>query len=751
MGDEKQITKIIRQVIYCLFILWGVFIFFGTILILLPESPRRPLIAATDWNIISGNFFPNGEPKQGDLPCSVITSPDAKFWRSWAPDCITDCGHIRSASFFIRSNVMELPVVGYPAAPGNRIYLKNMITGEERSFRYGNAHETWQLYLVNIPHAWQGSPLCVGAESCDKRRYVGIGTPYEIGRITQLKRSFPVCLAWSTIICFLLFLITIPFNKLLQKIIGKQSTQIELLFFPLAAMLLGYVLFFFYYASPMIGGFFSILSLISGFVFKRKNIWQMIRQPKIFFTKKPTLLLWIILVGFSWLVLNSQHTISVDYAANYRFSPACWSTDNQIPITIAKALAQGKSLHGLLGLWQVSDRPPALVGLGVPLCQLTNWFFADSNSSQLGGWLFNLLGICVMATWVFPIWECLKIAGLQGKMRCYAISLLMVSPFIFFNTVYVWPKLISATLAFMGWLFLNRLKRDSIREPVVAGLSFGAALMCHGSIFFGLCAMGALCFTRLWKLQRNNLLLVGVTCLLTILPWLFFVKKIDPPGNALTKYTFAGTCGFNEKNKSLLETVKEAYKNDTVESWKYRKSLLIKTFFGYYKPLVGCVGYPDPGLAVRSAQFYYLIPTLGLLMIPFLFGTYFYYLNKEKVRVRNNFSADTFLRLGIIGVLMQGLVSWDPFVLHHLAYSSIFCLHLTAIIYLCQFTAVIRNSFLIIWMMQFGIIWIISPALEFNSVNIVNFIGSLILLVLLCVINYASQKQFYRIIHQGIS
>lgn len=712
---------------------WTLFVIAGGIIILWPESARVPLVKKNEWELVRGHFFNNGEPAFGDLPASMLLSQEKCFWRSWMPGSNNVAGHLRSAPFVIECGVIELPIVGYPAAPGNKIYLENLQTHQKISLRYGNAHETWSSYLFKIPSNWYGVSLCVGAIAQDDY-YIGLGTPFNSGSITAWKRSFLVCLAWHAFVCLFLLMLVAPISKLLKKVLLGENYVPSYICFPIALALVGYLLFFFYYFLRPIAEIIVFALLLSGIVLERQNFRKFLSHPTLFLLRRPTFLWWLFISGFFWTVLNAQNTISLLFQANYRFSPASWSVDNQLPIIIAAALSEGKSLVGLLGDWQVSDRPPALAGLLTPFHQFFRWFFSNQNTSQLGGWLTHLVGICVMASWVFPIWECLRRAGLSGKMRGYAVSILTISPFVFFNTIYIWPKMLSGSLAFVGWLFLDRLRAKSFswRESVGLGLSFGLALMCHGSIFFGLSAIALLCLTRFFKNKWQALLLSAFISFTVLTPWLIFVKKVDPPGNALTKLTFAGTFGFREKNKSLFQTVKEAYKNDTFNKWRERKSQALKTFVGMYNPALGADGYVDEGLFIRRGQFYYLVFVLGLLLLPLCWGTYRYYFKEISFAANNNFSPDTFLRLSLLSILIQLAVSWDAFPVHHIAYNAVFCLHLAALIYLCQCSVFMRDWFFIVTAAMFTGVWLISPAFEFGAINIISFTASLLLLIILC-------------------
>ena len=175
----------------------------GVILTLIPEAPRSFLVSSTNWET-NGGFFADGTPAEYQLPGSYIRHKENLFWRSLSPETQVSIATIQSKAFSTKASAISLPVVGYPNAPGNDLYIKNLASGERKSLRYGNAHEVWQELIVSIPKSWRRKPLIVGAESRAGVAYVGLGPPAEVSWTTVAKRSLPVCIAWHLGTCVLL-------------------------------------------------------------------------------------------------------------------------------------------------------------------------------------------------------------------------------------------------------------------------------------------------------------------------------------------------------------------------------------------------------------------------------------------------------------------------------------------------------------------------------------------------------------------
>jgi hypothetical protein len=189
------------------------------ILTLLPEAPRRFLVPSTNWETTEG-FFSGGIPGEYQLPRSYVRDKENLFWRSLSTETQGSIGAIHSKPFTTEVSAISLPVVGYPSAPGNDLYIKNLASGERKSFRYGNAHEVWQELIFSIPTSWHGKPLIVGGESHGGSAHLGLGSPAEVSWTTVAKRSLPVCLAWHLGTCALLIFSS---GSLSMRYVGNYS------------------------------------------------------------------------------------------------------------------------------------------------------------------------------------------------------------------------------------------------------------------------------------------------------------------------------------------------------------------------------------------------------------------------------------------------------------------------------------------------------------------------------------------------
>jgi hypothetical protein len=433
----------------------------------------------------------------------------------------------------------------------------------------------------------------------------------------------------------------------------------------------------------------------------------------------------MLLSGIVLIILYAQTTVSLAFAANYRFSPASWSTDNQLPVVIGDFLTQNNHLaaakQGALGPWQVSDRPPVMDGLMAPFVLLSHFISSGQEASQLGPRWTQIVGTCVLTTWIFPVWVILRKAGLTGKQRVWAIGLLTISPFFFFNMVYAWPKLLSAALGLLGWVLVAGWKPGSglVGSALLAGASFSMSLMSHGSAFFGLLAFGSVFATRFLFSHWRLFVLTGTAFLVLTSPWLIWVRYCDPPGNALIKEAFAGDINFGDRKVDLGKAILDAYSHDSVQAWAKRKLHAIETWIGTYQPIwPSHLGWDLGGNELRRLQFFNLLPALGLWVIPLILIPWVAK-RKEPKTPMPNFGAGMFMTLGLIGLAIQLLLMWDMHIMHTYAYSTVACLHLAAAISLANSPRLIQRILSLAIFGWFSLVWVLSPIHDWDNCDLV--------------------------------
>ncbi|MCS3846008.1 hypothetical protein GGR70_000943 [Xanthomonas campestris] len=259
------------------------------------------------------------------------------------------------------------------------------------------------------------------------------------------------------------------------------------------------------------------------------------------------LVLWIGLYPFSW---DGQDWQMV--ANRWRNLPM----DSWLPLTFAEMVSAGRLDVPMIGDWLSSDRPPLQSGLY--LLFFHSWL-------PHGGLIYQALSTWAQALVLVPL---LVLAGTlpQRSQRTAIVFALALSPLVLLNGLFVWPKLFAAT--FCAIFHIALFGRSSIAKPTrwsMAGLAAALAMLSHGGALFVLVGSTA----AFLLLKRGQALLVliktGILAVAAYLPWVAYQRLIDPPGDRLLKWHFAGHVPVTQD--SFLHVLRAAYADLGLGQW----------------------------------------------------------------------------------------------------------------------------------------------------------------------------------------
>lgn len=685
----------------------------GGVLFFVPEQRKMLLECKGAFEEVEDFYRADDSVGRGMLASDVVKKPGVWFLRSWVAGKQIINAKLVTKPFKCETKYLSIPLSGYPANDGNNIYLERIKDGQRMSFKYGNLHEDWQEYVVKLDGDWIGEELRLGAVS--KTQYVGVGTPFSVTWFTYMKSSVFVALFWCVVSMAWLVLLGAVVWSFIYKVYKRRSIAVALV--PAYLLLVGYILFFVYYYSTLAGNVVVAgLTGVGAYLVLRQLIcvggwWRFGGFSRV-------TLAWCVVVALLVSALCLQRTNSLSFMSNYRFAPACWSTDNQIPGFVAGKLADEPGFIGVkMGSWRISDRTTALSGLLVPFVKLSN-ALNPSDGRMIGGWLVQMTSIVAISTFVFPLWVAL--AWIKSRQRLLVVVSVFLSPFIFFNSVYVWPKLLSGALALSAWIIVRRWRVGErlLSESILVGGLLALSLMAHGGGVFAALIM----FLYILYLLRKHLLMFTVASLVfigTLLPWMVWVRVYDPPGNALTKYAFAGTFGFGEENVGVKETILRSYSKESMGSIVDRKLEGVKTLVGLSVPDVDHNGQARREYSVRAAQFYSLVPAIVIYLSAASISIFFLGSWRSSIGISNNppFRDRTLLLLGCLGLLIQLILVWDKFYLHHLSYGIIVFMHVGLLWFISSGPSWLLRSFCYVSLTQFVLTWLIWPIMEFGQLS----------------------------------
>jgi hypothetical protein len=290
--------------------------------------------------------------------------------------------------------------------------------------------------------------------------------------------------------------------------------------------------------------------------------------------------------------------------------------DNGVPVLTAEWIFQ-HGHHGTPpeqgGDWQLSDRPPLQAGLA-----LTQRPFGwDSGLLN-----YQLLGVVAQQLWIVGLWALLLAARVGRVTRALVMAMVLVSGLALLNGFFVWPKMLPAGLmlavaALVATPLWSQLRRSLWAAALVAALC-ALALLGHGASVFAIVPLIAVAAYR--GLPSWRWLGVGLAVGIALMaPWSAYQKWEDPPGNRLVKWTLAGVAEVDGRGavETILDSYGEAGFDGVVEN-KEQNFIAMTNFNAVAKALEESIGHDSLTGVVRTVRgigFFYLLPSLGLLLL----------------------------------------------------------------------------------------------------------------------------------------
>ncbi|HET7506806.1 MAG TPA: hypothetical protein VFJ53_00460, partial [Solirubrobacterales bacterium] len=265
------------------------------------------------------------------------------------------------------------------------------------------------------------------------------------------------------------------------------------------------------------------------------------------------------------------------------------------------------------GEWLSSDRPPLQVGYAL---------FERTFGWDESGLHYEVMGVVLQQLWIVGLWALLLAAGVGRVTRALVVGTVLVSGLAILNGFFVWPKLLpAAMLLAAAALVLTPLWEDVRKRlwaaALVAALC-GLAMMGHGSSVFGVIPLALIAAFRGMPSWRwvGVAVLVGIAVLA---PWSAYQKYGDPPGNRLVKWTLAGVVKIDDR--STGEAIVDAYDEAGFGGALHYKVENFRMMVGGAEAVEGFESRVDEGgldhfvMAVRTVNFFNLVPSLGLLLL----------------------------------------------------------------------------------------------------------------------------------------
>jgi hypothetical protein len=228
--------------------------------------------------------------------------------------------------------------------------------------------------------------------------------------------------------------------------------------------------------------------------------------------------------------------------------------DSDLPALLARKLAAHAPLSGpLWSTWLSSDRPPLQTGF--VMLQWPMW------GAAARGACYQFLGTVLQSAWLPALWVLFRVRGVPAGRTCAAVLAAAATGVMFFNTVYVWPKMLAGALALAALAIL--LSRDpGDRWRGAGGLTVVLAvlsMLAHGGTAFALLAFVPFLIPLRRKVTAAGLAGCAAAAAALYLPWVIYQRFVAPPGDRVVKWILAGVIAVDRRGAA--QTIVDQYRS----------------------------------------------------------------------------------------------------------------------------------------------------------------------------------------------
>lgn len=428
---------------------------------------------------------------------------------------------------------------------------------------------------------------------------------------------------------------------------------------------------------------------------------------------------------------------------NYRFWPATWSSDNELPWLFAEAIRHGWDLEGLFGGgWLPTDRPPLMAGAHLLLSDVFGLLQANNDGDYLRGTAYNAAAVALNALWVPVVWWLLtKLSQkLDDRGRMAILVFVACIPFVLFNTVYGWPKAFGAAFALvafgLAWQSRNPRAGVSNKSIILLFFTLGAfSMLAHSSTALFLAPLGLLFL--FWNLRKNTrIVLVGFGLALALLAsWSLYKWAVLPSADPVTKFALTGDYGFGNPERSLWQMLADRYREMGLWQWlEIKRTMLLQVFLPLHHPItqIGLNSDHDAGAIDQLRAWDFMLLSKGNVAVPLL-TVVAAWVSLSALALRRGEVLrchEPFLVLGGVSVtawLLIVLGFLAPPVLPVWPQAAVFGLALGGAVVAYQRHPMLFGITLIVLMSYTGAVWIVSPLQSALAIDI----GAALMLVAL--------------------
>ena len=238
------------------------------------------------------------------------------------------------------------------------------------------------------------------------------------------------------------------------------------------------------------------------------------------------------------------------------------TSDNIIPQYWVLRIEHDQDLRSPGLGWPLADRPPVQAGLVFPLESLSA---ATGGNAEVA---YQLPAVALQGLAVTAVAVLVTQLGFTRRRRLAALLLVVMTPFVAYNTIFVWPKLLAAAFLLLAVAALFE-DGDAIRGStwLLVGAAVSLSLLSHPGSSFSLTVL-AVVLVALWRRRVAFGPWLGALFALfaVLLPWGLYRLVYDHSTSWLLKQHLAGVIDHRD-HRGVLQSIVDQYRSLGVSGW----------------------------------------------------------------------------------------------------------------------------------------------------------------------------------------
>lgn len=371
-----------------------------------------------------------------------------------------------------------------------------------------------------------------------------------------------------------------------------------------ASLSVYYFVFYLYVLSPPIGHIAVLVSILVSLSFshliissarKSKTLYKTLR----FYYAIPLLITFTLLIAYSLLFYSCIDKKpgfggyrDVDNRTFCHISHLPF--DNALPFIYGENILRNEDNQPAID-WSIADRPPLQIAATLPILKLakqnpTEGFDKSLQFARFS--YYHIFAVLLQLGWVGAIWGALQKLKVKKSKQILIFTTFAATGFFYLNSVFVWPKLLAASLVFSGMIIFIHKNRRVINFNYLpfAGVLMALGLLSHGGVLFTIVPFAFLLAFRILRSKRIEYKYIISAFLLSLsllMPWQIY-KSTLVKADRLAKWHFAGIIPL-EDNRGTTEAIVEEYQKLSFEEWlSNKKQNAITMVTGNYAPSNAC-------------------------------------------------------------------------------------------------------------------------------------------------------------------